>query len=128
MGEMFSCGLAAGVVATVTTHPADVVKTSLQLSPSHYRYRTREAIISIYRTLGMRGFLSGLMPRLLRRSLVSALSWTVYDRVKKHFSVKPHLKTVTNSFNVSPGHAVRSKRLKLGEFLGLLVNWVQKLI
>jgi hypothetical protein len=33
--------------------------------------------------LGVKGFFSGLMPRLVRRSLVSALSWTVYDRVRE---------------------------------------------
>lgn len=83
MGKSFSCGLAAGIIASVVTHPADVIKTSMQLFPSRYQHRTREAILSIYRRLGVRGFFSGLVPRLVRRTLVSALSWTVYDRVRK---------------------------------------------
>ena len=83
MGKNFSCGLLAGIVASVVTHPADVIKTSMQLFPSRYQHRTREAILSVYRRLGVKGFFSGLMPRLVRRSLVSALSWTVYDKVRE---------------------------------------------
>ncbi|EFX71442.1 hypothetical protein DAPPUDRAFT_327070 [Daphnia pulex] len=90
MGKSFSCGLVAGIVASVVTHPADVVKTSMQLFPSRYQHRTREAVLSVYRRLGVKGFFSGLMPRLVRRSLVSALSWTVYDKVREqnHFNRK----------------------------------------
>ncbi len=82
MGKSFSCGLVAGIVASIVTHPADVIKTSLQLFPSRSRHRTRDTVLSIYRRLGVKGFFPGLMPRLVRRSLVSALSWTVYDRVR----------------------------------------------
>lgn len=65
----------------MATHPADVTKTSLQLFPSRYRHRTREAVISIYRAHGVKGFFSGLVPRLVRRTMVAAMSWTVYDKV-----------------------------------------------
>ena len=33
----FSCGLSAGVLASLVTHPADVVKTRMQLCPGEFR-------------------------------------------------------------------------------------------
>jgi hypothetical protein len=121
MGKNFSCGLAAGIVASVVTHPADVIKTSMQLFPSRYQHRTREAILSVYRRLGVKGFFSGLMPRLVRRSLVSALSWTVYDRVRETFdiactSIRPWtMRKILLFFIcvfVAPGHAIVSSDLE----------------
>lgn len=32
----FSCGVVAGVMASLVTQPADVVKTHIQVSPSHW--------------------------------------------------------------------------------------------
>lgn len=33
----FTCGLMAGVLASVVTQPADVIKTKMQLYPGQYR-------------------------------------------------------------------------------------------
>ena len=78
----FCCGLVAGTVASIITQPADVIKTSLQLFPAEYNHRkTRETLRSIHRQLGFRGYFAGLLPRLVRRTLIAAMSWTVYDKV-----------------------------------------------
>jgi len=46
---------------------------------------TRLKISGVYiagvQTHGVQGFLHGLAPRLLRRALMAALSWTVYEQV-----------------------------------------------
>uniref|UniRef100_A0A4W5RJD0 Solute carrier family 25 member 38b n=1 Tax=Hucho hucho TaxID=62062 RepID=A0A4W5RJD0_9TELE len=42
----FGCGVMAGVLASVVTQPADVVKTHIQVSPSHWT--TKDAIRYIY--------------------------------------------------------------------------------
>ncbi len=42
----FSCGVVAGVMASLVTQPADVVKTHIQISPSHWS--TADAIHYIY--------------------------------------------------------------------------------
>jgi len=34
----------------------------------------------IYRQQGPRGFVTGLAPRMLRRTLMAALAWTVYEK------------------------------------------------
>lgn len=42
----FGCGVVAGVMASLVTQPADVVKTHIQISPS--RWSTSDAIRYIY--------------------------------------------------------------------------------
>uniref|UniRef100_G3Q6J8 Solute carrier family 25 member 38b n=1 Tax=Gasterosteus aculeatus aculeatus TaxID=481459 RepID=G3Q6J8_GASAC len=51
----FSCGVAAGVMAALATQPADVVKTHIQISPSHWS--TMDAIRYIYTEHGAVGVL-----------------------------------------------------------------------
>ncbi|XP_058497618.1 mitochondrial glycine transporter B-like isoform X1 [Solea solea] len=75
----FSCGLMAGVMASLVTQPADVVKTYIQVSPSHWS--TTDAICFIYKEHGMRGFFRGAVPRSLRRTLMAAMAWTVYEQL-----------------------------------------------
>lgn len=43
----FSCGVVAGVMASLVTQPADVVKTHIQVSPS--QWSTADAIRYIYK-------------------------------------------------------------------------------
>lgn len=42
----FSCGVMAGIMASLVTQPADVVKTHIQIRPSHWS--TGDAIRYIY--------------------------------------------------------------------------------
>ena len=84
--QHFMCGLVAGALATVLVQPADVVKTELQLSQervSHWR-----VVSQIYSHRGVRGFFVGLGPRVVRKSLMSALAWTVYERATSKMLTK----------------------------------------
>jgi hypothetical protein len=36
---------------------------------------------SIYRKRGINGFLVGFIPRTLRRTLISVMSWTIYEKL-----------------------------------------------
>ena len=49
----FGCGVVAGVLASLVTQPADVVKTHIQVSHAHWT--TRDAIRHIY-TVRLRGW------------------------------------------------------------------------
>ena len=69
------------------THPADVVKTRMQLEPFLYPSVTK-ACQQIVLMNGPRGFLIGLAPRMLRRTLMSALAWTVYEEIMRQFGLK----------------------------------------
>merc|ERR1712001_548787 len=83
----FSCGISAGLLASLVTHPADVVKTRMQLEPIHYPTVAR-ACRQIWHSTGPHGFLAGLAPRMLRRTLMSALAWTVYEELMRQFGLK----------------------------------------
>ena len=80
VGE-FLCGLSAGAVATIIVQPADVVKTELQLRQE--RLSQLSVVRQVLRERGVQGFYVGLTPRIIRKSLMSALAWTVYERVNE---------------------------------------------
>jgi len=80
--DTFGCGIAAGGLACVATHPADVIKTQMQLHP--YRYRsTKHCVVTIVHEKGMGALVRGMVPRCLRKTLISALSWTVFEEIMK---------------------------------------------
>ena len=76
----FGAGLVAGFSATVVTNPFDVLRTRMQLKPDQY--------VSISGTLrklvseeGGRSLFDGVGLRIARKSLSSALTWTLYEYV-----------------------------------------------
>jgi len=83
----FSSGLIAGALASVATQPADVIKTKMQLYP-HKFANIYQVVVYVVRKYGAGGFLKGLYPRLLRRTLMAAMSWTVYERMMQQFQLK----------------------------------------
>ncbi|XP_035263297.1 mitochondrial glycine transporter B isoform X3 [Anguilla anguilla] len=83
----FSCGVMAGVLASLVTQPADVVKTQVQVSPHLYR-STGDAVCCIYREQGLKGFFRGAVPRSLRRTLMAAMAWTVYEQLMARMGLK----------------------------------------
>jgi solute carrier family 25 protein 38 len=68
--------LAAGALATIVTQPLDTVKTSVQLGSSS---GMRQAIVDIFKRDGIAGFYLGTLPRFLRKTTSSAITWTVYE-------------------------------------------------
>jgi solute carrier family 25 protein 38 len=103
-----SSGLTAGVIATLVTHPPDVIKTRLQTQVfgqenSNYYYKnTWDATVKIYKTEGFGAFFKGAVPRMLRRTLLSAFTWTFYEEIKRYVNtfVAPNVKTVKSNYNV----------------------------
>lgn len=69
---------AAGLAASAATHPFDVVKTDMQVSGR----RLRAAVAAVWADAGVVGFFRGIAPRLLRRSLLPAVTWSVHDWFK----------------------------------------------
>jgi len=83
----FACGITAGFMASLATHPADVIKTKMQVQPDTYS-NISGTIRLIMAKSGPRGFLIGFAPRMLRRALMSALAWTVYEEIMKNLGLK----------------------------------------
>lgn len=78
----FPCGVLAGILASVTTQPADVVKTRMQLQPNVYGSFFNTLALIVHNN-GVRGLFSGLLPRATRRTLASAFMWTLYEEVSR---------------------------------------------
>ncbi|OWF39897.1 solute carrier family 25 member 38-B-like [Mizuhopecten yessoensis] len=83
----FMCGLNAGILASLVTQPCDVIKTLMQLDPKKHA-KVLETARYVFEKYGAHGFMRGIVPRTLRRSLMAALAWTVYDGVSRQFGLK----------------------------------------
>ncbi|XP_050523909.1 mitochondrial glycine transporter-like isoform X2 [Daktulosphaira vitifoliae] len=74
---IFNCGLFSGIFASFITHPFDVIKSSQQLSKDRQSFI--KSIVLIQENYGINGYFRGLSVRLIRRSLMTAISWTTYE-------------------------------------------------
>ncbi|CAI5705477.1 hypothetical protein KXD40_000023 [Peronospora effusa] len=91
-GVHFSSGVVAGVLATSIVHPADVVKTRMQLAimannsegvTAHIQnsLTLRQTVAKIYCDEGLHGFAKGIVPRVVKRTLSTAVTWTIYEQL-----------------------------------------------
>ena len=78
----------AAVMASLVTHPFDVIKTRMQIYPQIY-----PKFIGTLRTMiqqeGSRAFLAGIGPRLARKGLNAAITWAIYEQLSKSSSTAP---------------------------------------
>jgi len=71
----------AGVIATMATHPFDVIKTKVQVrSEDRYQGLTKTAK-TIWKQRGLPGFFDGATLRISRKVLSSVIGWTVYEGI-----------------------------------------------
>ena len=82
----FMCGFASGILASLVTQPADVIKTNMQLDRENRGMV--KTVQRIYGQQGLGGFAIGLAPTMLRRTLMAALAWTVYENMIKTIGLK----------------------------------------
>lgn len=83
----FSCGIVAGVLSSIATNPADVIKTRMQLYPDKFP-TILSAILYIQQNHGAAGYLQGIVPRMLRRTLMTAMAWTLYEQITRTIGLK----------------------------------------
>ncbi|XP_015781294.1 mitochondrial glycine transporter [Tetranychus urticae] len=83
----FTCSLISGIFASIITHPADVVKTKMQLDPKGFPELSSSVAI-IFKDKGSIGFFIGLTPRLMRRALMTAFTWTIFEHCIRTLGVK----------------------------------------
>ena len=80
----FINGLIAATIGTTLTHPFEITRTKIQSSNSDWGNRAKGTVLisiflDIYQKHGLRGFLKGLYPRLLKKTLVTASSFYLYE-------------------------------------------------
>lgn len=72
----------AGATSTIITHPPDVVRTTLQLNDSRNQ-NVWEATKRIMGAHGVGGFYRGVIPRMAKRALQQAITWTLFEEVSR---------------------------------------------
>ena len=77
MAINFGAGIAAAMAATLATQPTDVFRAWVQLGASKGASQSAAAL----RQHGSRVLMSGAMPRFMKRSLQTALVWTLYEEL-----------------------------------------------
>lgn len=83
----FTCGVIAGILASFVTQPADVLKTKLQLYPKKFNGMW-SVTVYIYDRYGIAGYFKGMVPRMLRRTLMASMAWTIYERLTVSIGLK----------------------------------------
>ncbi|KAL2621957.1 hypothetical protein R1flu_002162 [Riccia fluitans] len=76
----FVSGALSGSIATLVTHPPDVVRTRMQLDRTNHTGIV-SSVRQIVQVEGMKGLFSGVLPRLGRRGFQQALSWTIFEEI-----------------------------------------------
>lgn len=76
----FGAGMLAGGACSVISNPFDAVKTRIQLQPQLYR-NIWHAWYKMVTHEGVRSLWDGLLLRMSRKALSSALAWTVYEEL-----------------------------------------------
>jgi solute carrier family 25, member 38 len=59
----------------------------MQLYPDKYT-NILTVMTHIQRKYGVQGYFKGLAPRMLRRTLMAAMAWTVYEQMMRNLGVK----------------------------------------
>ncbi|PJF17617.1 Solute carrier family 25 member 38 [Paramicrosporidium saccamoebae] len=75
-------GAVAGALATACTQPFDLAKTRVQLARGKTDFIT--VLRAVAKNEGIAGLFSGIGPRLVRKSLSQAFTWTVYEELMRH--------------------------------------------
>ncbi|KHJ42663.1 hypothetical protein D918_07154 [Trichuris suis] len=81
----FGCGLSSGFAACLITQPFDMVRTQMQLFPDA-NTSMRSTFKATVRQGGWPLLLTGFLPRVIKKSLTSACSWTIFDVLSAHAS------------------------------------------
>ncbi|KAI0080829.1 mitochondrial carrier [Panus rudis PR-1116 ss-1] len=70
---------ASGAIATLVTHPFDVVKASMQVRTEKKFRSLFQTVSAVWQQRGILGFFDGATLRMSRKVLSSVIGWTVYE-------------------------------------------------
>ncbi|KAJ7087315.1 solute carrier family 25 member 38 [Mycena belliarum] len=71
----------AGAIATLATHPFDVIKTKVQVRSEDRYHGFHRTVRTIWVQRGAAGFFDGASLRMSRKILSSAIGWAVYEAI-----------------------------------------------
>ena len=76
-------GAVSAVFAVLMTYPFDNIRVRVQTHDMNENVGLVKVASDIYRQEGLRGFYLGYLPRLMKKGTSSALSWVVYEKLRK---------------------------------------------
>lgn len=87
IGYLFS-GTVAGIVASTATHPFELCRTKIQSQRVDFSRKVKNSVIlsimvDTHERYGYMGFFKGLLPRLLKKTMVNASTFAVYEIIRK---------------------------------------------
>lgn len=74
-------GASAGAIATMATHPFDVIKTRVQVRTEGQYQSFFGTVRAVLRERGLAGMFDGASLRMSRKVLSSAIGWAVYEGI-----------------------------------------------
>uniref|UniRef100_A0A914CNF2 Mitochondrial 2-oxodicarboxylate carrier n=1 Tax=Acrobeloides nanus TaxID=290746 RepID=A0A914CNF2_9BILA len=84
-GRQIAAGGAAGFVEVCLMHPLDVVKTRLQLGPTHFSSLS-DVFKKTYKREGIGGFYKGIFPPILAETPKRATKFFTFEQYKLLFA------------------------------------------
>lgn len=82
MSVNFACGTLSAMGATVLTQPTDVIRTRTQLGMgAGGRWGLFATMQGVVASQGLQGLMTGIVPRMAKRTLQTALIWTIYEEL-----------------------------------------------
>ena len=77
-----AASIVAGLLATITTNPADVLKTKLMASKGEYK-GLMDCAVHVVKRHGLRAFASGFVPNYIRIGAHSLFTLPLYEEMRK---------------------------------------------
>ena len=87
-------GLITGCFGIIIASPCDVVKVKLQASnfqSTTYYKNTLDTYSQIFKKEGLKGFYAGLLPNIIRCSIMNSAELAFYDEIKSYFMENFHI-------------------------------------
>ena len=87
LGYLFS-GTVAGIVASSFTHPFELCRTKMQSQRVDFSRKVKNSVIlsifvDTYERYGFVGLFKGLLPRMMKKTIVNASTFTMYEIIRK---------------------------------------------
>jgi len=85
---LFANGIFAGAIGAILTQPFEIARTKIQSNTTHWHPPNGKnlmiaAFVYVYRKYGWKGFLKGFYPRFLKKTLMAASSFSLYELIRK---------------------------------------------
>lgn len=85
---VFANGIFAGAIGAILTQPFEIARTKIQSKTTHWhppngKNLMMAAFVYVYGKYGWKGFLKGFYPRFLKKTLMAAASFSLYELIRQ---------------------------------------------